>query len=74
MEDVIHDGDLIEKEEEEAENSFNMNLVKCSYLGDLFGDFGLFDSMYASVCEGQRPILGVSLNPQSFQSFLSYCV
>lgn len=44
-------------------SSFNMNLVKCSYLGDLFGDFGFFDSVFASACEGQRPILGVSLNP-----------
>lgn len=63
MECIIHDANLVEKDEEEAESSFSMNLVKCSYLGDLFGDFGLFDSVYASACEGQRPILGVSLNP-----------
>lgn len=63
MECIIHDDNLIEKDEEEAESSVNMNLVKCSYPGDLFGDFGFFDSVYASVCEGQRPILGVSLNP-----------
>lgn len=63
MEYIIHDDNLIEKDEEEAESSFNINLVKCCYLGDLFGDFGLFDSVYASVCEGQRPILGVSFSP-----------
>lgn len=45
MEYIIHDDSLIEKDEEEAESSSNMNLVKCSYLGDLFGDFRLFDSV-----------------------------
>lgn len=65
MEYIIHVGNLIEKDEEES--PFNMNLVKSSDPGDLLC-FAV--SVCAFICEGQRSILGVFINPSYFTMFV----